>query len=69
MIDAMKHEVHFLDGTRGWQATNLGEFDTPDEAHEASRHWLDGYASTHGGHKPPVSVRPVHNPTPTPATP
>lgn len=61
----MKHAVFFLDNRPpGWQETNLGHFDTADEAREASRHWLDGYARRHGGYRPPVSVRTIHNPEP-----
>lgn len=63
----MKHAVHYLDHRDGWTPTNLGWFDTAAEAQAASRHWLDGYARTHDGYRPPVSVRPVHQaPTPAP---
>lgn len=63
----MKHQVLYLDHTQGWTPTNLGNFDTADEAREASRSWLDDYARTHGNYRPPVSIRPIHkSETPAP---
>lgn len=62
------YQVHYLDPRDGWMPTNLGRFADPDEARAAALQWREGYARTHGGHRPPTRITIAPTPTPTPIT-
>jgi hypothetical protein len=40
-----RYQVLYEDPAEGWTPTNLGIFDDAEEAKEAARNWLNGYAS------------------------
>lgn len=39
-----KFQVLYEDPTQGWQPTNLGIFESAEEAKTSAGHWLEGYA-------------------------
>ncbi|MFA6043416.1 MAG: hypothetical protein WC718_00405 [Phycisphaerales bacterium] len=53
---AISFTVFYLNGTKGWTPTNLGRFTTEDLAKLAAKDWATGYATIHGGTRPPVKV-------------
>ena len=38
-----RYQVIYEDPTQGWMPTNLGIFDSADEAKESAGHWMTGY--------------------------
>jgi hypothetical protein len=56
VLPASAWQVLYLDGTAGWTPANLGRFATREDAADASRDWLAGFARTRGGIRPPVRV-------------
>lgn len=57
--DESKYAVLFFNReTNNTELSNLGHFDTPEQAQEASDHWAEGFARTHG-YAPTTSIIPV----------
>lgn len=51
-----RYQVLYEDPADGWRPTNLGIFDSAEEAKESAGHWLAGYIGSRG-FKPRVAVQ------------
>jgi hypothetical protein len=59
-----RYQALYEDPTLGWMPTNLGIFDSADEAKESASHWLEGYR-TRGQGEPRMAIQPLE-PRPLP---
>lgn len=55
---ATRWQVLYEDATQGWTPTNLGIFDSAEEARESAGHWLEGYL-TRGQGKPRMAIQEI----------
>ena len=53
---ASRYTVLFEHPTEGWQPTNLGIFESAEEARESAGHWLHGFTGSRG-YRPRVAVQ------------
>lgn len=59
-----RYQVIYEDPAEGWVPTNLGIFDSAEQARESAGHWLEGYKSRWTG-TPRMAVQ-EHKPRPLP---
>lgn len=65
---ASRYQVLYDDPAEGWTPTNLGIFDSAEEARESAGHWLEGYL-TRGQGKPRMAIQEIaRRPLPEGAT-
>lgn len=65
---ASRYQVLYEDPAEGWVPTNLGIFDSAEEARESAGHWLEGYL-TRGQGKPRMAIQEIaRRPLPEGAT-
>lgn len=51
-----RYQVLYEDPAEGWVPTNLGIFDSAEEARESAGHWLEGFTGSRG-YRPRVALQ------------